>query len=557
MEWTNNRQDLLTERVNTLLGDSGDAKDLIPDIVRLVEDPEIEKKIQLDEISIPESMDESNDPTILSSGKKDTGGIRYPIIRINDYVFPAGNVKKMILSCTGFLPTISLSVQILENTFVNKNMPKDGDLLSLFMRTTTDALQYVRCDFIITAFTAKSKVTNSMDLKGTVNITGVLFIPEFNATKINTFGYIGTSREVLRSIATKFKIGFAYNDEENSNDFMNWISCNQSMESFINDIMKHAWKDNISFFDSWIDIYYNLTYININKYLLSDKNNEELDLSFYTNVLANMDSAETSTDVDESLPFIKMLTNYSGYRKTPFFIKKWQPVNNSTANSFSTGYDVDVYSFLHNQNIMDNSIEDSFSILKCIPSYDQEKVKDHIILRGRSRYNPEYATETDMERVNYDFVNTYVKKQWYGISYVIDSDEQSFSSNSKWSGNVHRNYSNAPFHNRINKAELEKMYIVVECEGLNLQVQRGEYVPVLIVYENEIEYLMNNTLEDEEIGANSGANRTYSGYYYVSNVTYKYSYNNTDSFSDFSTVFTLERREWPTPEKVIVDENNE
>ena len=63
--------------------------------------------------------------------------------------------------------------------------------------------------------------------------------------------------------------------------------------------------------------------------------------------------------------------------------------------------------------------------------------------------------------------------------------------------------------------------------------------------------------EDEEIGASSGANRTYSGYYYVSNVTYKYSYNNTDSFSDFSTVFTLERREWPTPEKVIVDENNE
>ena len=42
-------------------------------------------------------------------------------------------------------------------------------------------------------------------------------------------------------------------------------------------------------------------------------------------------------------------------------------------------------------------------------------------------------------------------------------------------------------------------------------------------------------------------NRMFSGYYIVDSLTYKYKKNvNKDGFSQFSTVMTLKRKEWPT-----------
>lgn len=553
MVWNEEGNSLLVNVIAGSNGSESDAKALIPDIIRLVEDPDVKKEIALDEISIPE---DSNSPSTTNTPgtRIQTGGVRYPVIRINDYVFGAVNVKKMSISCTGFLPTISVYIETIENTFANKSLPKDGDILSLFMRTTTEALSDIRCDFIITSFVSKPYKTTESLLGSAMNVSGVLFIPGFNATKPNTFAYIGTSREVLKKIAEDFHIGFAYNEEENSNDTMNWISCNQTMNTFVQEVLKHAWKDNVSFFDSWVDLYYNLVYVNINKYMNDSKNEGEFDITFYSNVISHVETNDVDYSVENATPAIKLLTNSPGFRKTPFYIKSWAPSNNSTSISFNTGYDIDVYSFLHNQNILNNSDKDAFSILNCVPSYDQSKTDTHMILRGRAKYDPKYHSSDDKEYVNYDYVNTYVKKDWYGISYMIDSDEKTFSSNDTWSGNVHQNYALAPYHNNINKNELNKLYITVECEGLNLQIQRGEYVPVLIIYENEAEYMMNNSAYDKIMGTDTEANRVYSGFYYVSDVIYNYNYNlDKESFSTFSTVFTLKRKEWPTPEKIAKD----
>lgn len=542
-----------SDRLVSALGGGDEAQSLIPDIVRLVEDPAIEKAIKLDEISI--SLDEESKVTTTNpSPKADTAGVTYPLIRINDYVFGASNVKSMVLSCTGFLPTISVKLEIVESAFENKSAPKDGDILSLFMRTSTDALEEVRCDFIIMASDPRKKSAYEWAPGSVTTVNGILFIPGFNATRTNTFAYIGTSKEVLKEIAKQFHIGFAFNDEDNTEDCMNWISCNQTMDSFIKDMLAHSWKNNTSFYESWIDPYYNLVHVNVNKYMLDSKNEKEFDLTFYTNILSNMATADNDPDADSAIPMIKIFTNNPNFRKTTFFIKSWKPTNNSTVVSFNTGYNIDVYSFIHNQNILNDSQEDAFSILNCVPSYDKEKAKTHILLRGRAKYDENYSDNTDQEKVNYDYVNTYVKKSWYGVTYMVDTDEQSYESNDSWSGNVHQNYAVAPYHNSININELNKLYITIECEGLNLQVQRGEYVPVLIMFEDESEYMMNNATEDRVNGTDTEANRMYSGYYYVSDVVYKYNYN-TDgkSFSDFSTIFTLKKREWPAPEKIAVE----
>ena len=544
---------------NAIAGDAStvdEAKALIPDIVRLVEDPDIEKHLEFDEISIAVGDDQSNDPTI-KSVKVDIGGVSFPVIRVNDYVFQAQSVRYMRLSCDSFLPTITVKIKTIESNVLNKNMPKDGDMLSLYMRTPTSALEYVRCDFIITSVNSGAVSSLPNVIGSNLDITGVLFIPGFNATRQNTFGYIGTSREVLRHIAEDFGIGFAYNDEDNTNDFQGWISVNRTIPEYINELTAHSWKDNISFYRSWVDIYYNIVYVNVNKYLNSPENNKEIDMTFLTNVISNMGQSTHDSDPEKATAMLKIFCNLPQFRGTPFYIKKWRPSNNSTSISFNIGYSVSLSSFIHNQGVMNTNMDEAFSMLECIPSYNKEKTKEEIILRGRSYYDPEMNPETDRENVNYDFVNTYVRKQWYGVLQMLNDDEKDTESNENWSGNVHKNYALAPTHNNINMAELNKLYITIECEGLNLQVQRGEYVPVLIGFTGEADYLMNNTLNDIAQEADLKANRMFSGYYYVDKVEYIYKYSNTASFSDFSTVFTLKRREWPTPEKISVEYNEE
>jgi hypothetical protein len=76
------------------------------------------------------------------------------------------------------------------------------------------------------------------------------------------------------------------------------------------------------------------------------------------------------------------------------------------------------------------------------------------------------------------------------------------------------------------------------------------------MFENEAEYIQNNDTNDRVYGTDVEANRMYSGYYYVSDVIYKYNYDKNDSFSGYSTIFTLKKREWAAPEKIAVENEN-
>ena len=555
MEWTR-EYSLLSEAIAGENGSVEEAHELIPDIIRLVEDPDVKKEIYFDEISISDEEDTTFDPT-LKSEKKDIAGAAFPVIRINDYVFPPRSIRNMEIQCTSFIPTISVSIKTIESNMLNKNMPKDGDMLSLYMRTTTAALEFVRCDFLITSVVSSS-VSSLPTVVGTsISVFGKLFIPGFDATRMNVLGYIGTSRDVLRHVAEKFHIGFAYNEEENSNDLQNWISCNRTIPEFVNELISHSWKDNVSFYNAWIDIYYNLVYVNINKYLNSEKSNSEIDMTFLTNVISTMQGSQHNYDASNAIGALKIFTTFTYFRGTPFYIKKWWPTNNSTNISLGVGYSSKVCSFIHNQGVINEDVNNSFSMLESIPSYNKEKAKTEIILRGRSKYDPNQNPESDQETVNYDFTNTYVKKTWYGVLQMKNDDESDITSNDSWSGNVHKNYALAPMHNRINMAELNKMYITIECEGLNLQVQRGEYVPVFIGHKSTIDTIMNNNENRDIPNAELIGNRMYSGYYYVDSVKYIYKYGDSQSFSDFSTIFVLKRREWPTPEIIEPEVNND
>lgn len=507
-------------------------------LVRLIEDPKIKKDIRFDELSLSE-----NGGTSTNGGSQlNTVGNDYPIIRINDMVLGKDDIQSMLISSKGFLPTIELSLKFANTALISKNMPKDGDMISVFVRTNTSAINYLRNDFIINHVDSN---ISSKSANNTVFLRGELFIEGFTSNN-NTFGIIGTSKDVMKEIAKKFKMGFAYNDADDMDDLQNWLCCFSSPQVFIEDVTRHSWKNNMSFFKSWVDLYYNLCFVNVNKFLSSDENPEdEIDLTFFSSTVALNSLTSSNDKPDDAKPFLKVFSNFDSFKGSSFYISKWHPVNRS--NSLSSGYSNIIHSFTHNQNVYIENKDNCEDTLIVNPVYDTSKLDSYIILRGRAKYDENANPDNEQARVNYSMQNTYINHIWSGVEYKMDKDENS-SSNNTWSGNVHHNYHNAAYQNEINDIELNKLYIEVVCDGLCLQVMRGERVPVFLKY---------NTPLDKNISPDDPAfNRFYSGYYIVDSIEYKYNGKVKTGYSSFSTIMSLKRREWPTPEAIKSDSND-
>ena len=507
-------------------------------LVRLIEDPKIKKDIRFDELSLSE-----NGGTSTNGGSQlNTVGNDYPIIRINDMVLGKDDIQSMLISSRGFLPTIELSLKFANTALISKNMPKDGDMISVFVRTNTSAINYLRNDFIINHVDSN---ISSKSANNTVFLRGELFLEGFTSNN-NTFGIIGTSKDVMKEIAKKFKMGFAYNDADDMNDLQNWLCCFSSPQVFIEDVTRHSWKNNMSFFKSWVDLYYNLCFVNVNKFLSSDENPEdEIDLTFFSSTVALNTLTSSNDKPDDAKPFLKVFSNFDSFKGSSFYISKWHPVNRS--NSLSSGYSNIIHSFTHNQNVYIENKDNCEDTLIVNPVYDTSKLDSYIILRGRAKYDENANPDNEQARVNYSMQNTYINHIWSGVEYKMDKDENS-SSNNTWAGNVHHNYHNAAYQNEINDIELNKLYIEVVCDGLCLQVMRGERVPVFLKY---------NTPLDKNISPDDPAfNRFYSGYYIVDSIEYKYNGKVKTGYSSFSTIMSLKRREWPTPEAIKSDSND-
>jgi hypothetical protein len=516
-------------------------------LVRLVEDSEIVKHIEFDELSI--IYTEIDSATGSQIDQSTLPGVLYPVIRINDTIFSETEIQQVNISSDGFLPTIDICIKMNNEMFIEKDMPKDGDIISTFVRSNTSALNYLRNDFIITSCN-----TNITLKSTTILVSGKLFIPGLDA-KYNRYAFIGSSKTVLKNIAKKFNIGFSTNDFDDTNDFQNWI-CTGNNYTFIKDITMHSWKNNTSFYKTWIDLYYDLCFVNVNKFLLSDQNTEdEIDITFQSMTAQYQTLLPQRNDTDNVKLSMKLFTTFKGFRGSPFYIKKWYQTNNSAEVSFKHGYSIESLVYRHNPNLFAKSDASCFETLTNIPAYDQTKLDTHIILRGRAAYDKNTNPKDEEARVNYDLAQEYINKEWKGIEYLLNDDDSSENSNNDWSGNVHKNYNRALSHNEINLAELEKMYITIECDGLCLQVMRGERIPVVITY--DILSTRGTVLPNDQHEDN--INRMYSGFYIVDSITYSYNLKMKDSnvHSRYTTTLVLKRREWPTPEKIQIDNTND
>jgi len=487
------------------------------------------KTIQLDELSLP--AEEKRE----AQKAEDVFSLEFPLIKINEYIFGRDEIQSVVIDCTGFLPKITLNIGMVTQLFIAKEMPKDGDIISIAIRNKTDALKIIRNDYVITGV---HTMPNYTEAKGPVLMTfyGELFIPGLKSQKYD-FSFEGTTLEALKDFAKKFGLGFSTN-EDNTDDKQVWLKANIAGDIYIKQLTDRAWRDNQSFYSCWIDVYYNLNFINMNKQLMSAEAEVEI-----AALISNVDSNthfKPDTDQDKTSTFPKVFSNFENFRTTPFYVISWRPMNRSSAITFQIGTKMTCEMFEHNKNIYEDSNKQKYWAITIEPTYDSDKSNKMILLRGRAAYIKDNEN-TELKRANYSYTDLYEKYPWLGVQYTISNP---YDSNLQWDGNHHRNYQVAKVKNLINNKELDKLNLHIEVQGNNFNIIRGDKVPLALIRLDVFDNMRINT----DSKYNDSLDLFYSGWYLVKGFILSWSNKPEESImSGFTQEFILTRREWPTP----------
>lgn len=481
-------------------------------IVRTLFDSEI----KLDVMSIKDTDKNTAEPDAKEQTYHISGdlGVRFPFIMINAYIFEGEEIERMEISCTGFIPTIRLRCVIRSGVFAGQGVPKDGDLISVMLRSKNDALKPIRNDYLITGVDTSGGNTNAQ--AKTFSFTGRLFIPGIHDESIRSFE--GTSYKALEKIATDLKLGFATN-ESGTDDDQVWICPNESYEQWILHISNSMWKDETSYYRVFIDPYYNLNVVNVNNQF---SDGFEIDLAI-TDMLFTV-SRKPSPEIelkDTQQETVKVFSNIEQYKGTALFITNFEIVNNSATIAKSNGYKTVVTFF------------DMSSLLPWQLEIDPINTPGS----GSSKLIPKGRIDPSKDRPNIDFWKTQLKRRYVGIQY------------SKPEHNVHDKYLYAKLFNDRNLKELDRLYITIDVEGINFNVYLAERIPVFLMNQDDNAQQEFNREDDVELqptDKDPTPNQFYNGYYMLYGMTIKYDTGNYD-IPYFHTEYDLRRREWPAP----------
>lgn len=471
--------------------------------------------IELDPLEVEDSespdADKSSPSQASGDSESDRGrlGYDFPLIQLNTNQLKEDEIDFFKLSSSGFLPSLKLVINDKRLRFTNLDFPKDGDVVCVYLRPNDiETQREIRIDFDIVSIKVSSSIVNSFTIDGIMKIPGMY-------AEASEFFDNGTSFSHLNLVADNLNLGFASN-EDSTNDSQVRIRPFDTNQKFIKDTTQSSYKDEDSFFTSFINLYYYLSFVNVNKQFSEEDDVESLSVSSDTN-------GSRYTDVIGSegveLPFI--LSNKSEDKGSNLYIEKFGLENNTGSIWIKNGYKRYCQYF----DIPTDSYESFF--VDPLTTDGAESTK--ILLKGRN---------------GEDFYKTQQKYKYVGKQYSGDN------------GNVHENYQFAKIQNIQNMKEIHKMSLNIELTRANFHLYRFQEVPVLIYTGDEFikPYLKarDEILGEEE--TSQGApdyldgnvevkNEFLSGYYVISEIHYVYKSRD----EGIKQQIKLLRREWPIP----------
>lgn len=485
----------------------------------------LEPSIKLDDIKIDSLNEEAGDR---SQNSKQIGSW-VPFVKINNIIIRDINIDSFSLNLSGFIPTVSISFLDADHTFSADALPRDGDVMSVRIASRQDkTFKDIRADFLITSvFNSEKDPMADPTIIRTFTMSGILKVPGINVHESVGYPSANTDKH-LKDIASTLKLGYATNIDA-TDDKMARLCPFDSRLNFMQKLIKHSYVSDKSFQTGFIDPYYYLNFIDLNK-VFNSKNEFEDSLIHVFN--------RGYTDATNSVPEIDsfksqlLLSNHLNFGGSSQYISGYAINNNSGGISFSKGTKTILQYF---ENDSDEKLV-SFDI----EPIASEKMRDNEEpLKGR-RGEADWKDE--------------VRQQYAGR---MDVDPNH--------GNTHINYYTSSLINDINKAEIYKMGLNVTLSTPNHGLYRGMKIPVLIftremqegfAAKNTKDKLKNTNfktlgeelikeeisktdpLEDKQV-----LDEFASGFYVIDTIRYEYA---AGADEPFLQKLTLLRREWPT-----------
>lgn len=446
----------------------------------------------------------------------------YPMINLNGYNIHPQEIVSFNLECMGFLPRIRYTFTDALGTYKSQYSVDDACVTRLYLRSpgNEDTYKPIRINFDV------DKVYEHNDhIRFTVY--GTMKIPSFN--KKGTNYMYGTSYESLLTLMSQYGLGFASN-VENTNDRQIWLLSNGNTKDFVYEIMRHAYIDDDSFVNCFIDPYYNFNFVEMNR-LLYQGGEVEKTISF------NRNNSDALGDKEKRIDEYRLF-NKTNDKNSPFYYVRYELYNSPT---------------LTKENGYKNYIKYWDVKAKCYKSMFVDAItpnSEGMISTVRGNIDGEDDAENFFETQ-------------YDVKFISGAAD-----------NTHENYAIATVLNNRNMVDLEKCGInmIVPCfnpiitrysriwvdvyeknnwskEGLKAR-QENEIIHKdnASVPENEKESGGDSTpidtesvkLTDEEI-RDGLLNKSLSGWYIVKGIAYKYEKYTDDSIQTYLELRRIER----------------
>jgi hypothetical protein len=439
-----------------------------------------------------------------------------PLVKIGNVRISEASIISMNVYLNSMVPTIHLSIIDPVGSMTSVTFPKTNPLMTVYVAPNHSKLKSFSQTFLIT-----SVIPIPLDNTSTrYDFFGELYVPNLRGNFVKSYSKL-TSGQTLKKVAEELGLGFATN-EDITNDSMTWINPNLTYKSFIKSVADHSYKNETSFFDCFIDRYYILNFVNVERQFNQDKDVSEGYSSYSTEAIDNSRTLNSQDLVNPDVQVPLVLSNGS------------------------------MMSQLSDRRILNHSmISDNGEILK------EEGFRKRVIMYRHGETDPVKnwfvepisSARSESGSVHQtplldDFVKNDVVK-WMGTDY----------------GNSHPNYKFAKLINTHNRLETEKNMLQIELPGFNHNIARGSRVAVAI-YSTRYKQMIDDTTQDDKSSTNSQRNDTtsnqdggmateildkyLSGFYYVKEITYHYEI--IKPTGRFTTRMMLSRRSWiPEP----------
>lgn len=444
--------------------------------------------IELDVIDVRDNESKPENSTF--SKNSQTFGDFSPYVRINGFDFFGNDILGFNLNLDGFFPVLTITIRERFGTFIMKGYPKDGDVISVYIKSNNKDYKSIRQDYRIVDVNGGNNRGDKYSEANTYTLKGILNLPEIFSDKLRSYNGMN-SLDTLKSVCKELGLGLVTN-ETSFNDKMTRICPSVSFLEFItNDVSMNAYKDESSFFTVFIDQYYYLNFIEVNQLIVLDKELDETIINYISpsNYQYNDINAQDNVKQDKFY-----LTNSQRVQFTPNHITSYVPKNKSGAVHLNYGYKSNLLYY----------------------KKDKKEFKEFAI---------ETLNTKGTEGTN--FVNLKGRK---------DKNEKDKLKRTLFVGlnteNVFEQFQNAMFQNEINNIELEKFTLSIKMPTCNPILHKYQIIPVYIINSNSelrTEILENKGMSNEGKSDDSYdpqgtdfVNKFLSGFYICKGITYTY-----------------------------------